>query len=127
MMKKTMATIVVVVAIIGLAFAVYGNPNSKDSTNISNSSDKQNTVVNSTNNNTTSTSTSKNVISSAEAKKIATKYINQTGALAGTPELVNQDGKSVYIVPVIYNGKTAGEIDIDALTGQNLGGAGGVQ
>jgi uncharacterized membrane protein YkoI len=126
MMKKTMATIVVVVAIIGLAFAVYGNPNSKDSTNISNSSDKQNTMINNTNNNTT-TNTSKDIISSAEAKKIATKYINQAGATAGTPKLVNQDGKSVYIVPVIYNGETAGEIDIDAQTGQNLGGAGGVQ
>jgi hypothetical protein len=31
----------------------------------------------------------------------------------------------VYIVPVIDNGTTVGEITIDAITGENLGGAGG--
>lgn len=67
-----------------------------------------------------------NMISSSEAKNKAIEYINQSGATAGTPKLVDQNGKMVYIVPVIYNGQIAGEIDIDAHTGHNIGGAGGV-
>jgi hypothetical protein len=52
-------------------------------------------------------------------------YIQVSDATAGIPNLVNQSGKLVYIVPVIINGKNVGEIDIDAQNGQNLGGAGG--
>ena len=125
MIKKSIATLLVVVAVLGVALAVNGMQNSKNSTNISTSSKNANDVVL----NTTNISTNKsvdNVISSSEAQKIASKYIDQTGATPGTPQLVTQDGKKVYIVPVIYNGQTAGEIDIDAQTGQNLGGAGGV-
>jgi len=44
---------------------------------------------------------------------------------AGTPKLVKQDKRLVYIVPIMENGKNVGEIDIDAETGANLGGAGG--
>jgi hypothetical protein len=35
------------------------------------------------------------------------------------------NGTKVYIVPVIYGGKQAGEIWINAQTGKNIGGAGG--
>ena len=66
------------------------------------------------------------MISSSEAKKIASKYIEEAGATADTPQLINQEGKMIYIVPIMYNGQSAGEIDIDAKTGENLGGAGGV-
>ena len=38
---------------------------------------------------------------------------------------MKQDSAMVYIVPVIINGKNVGEIDIDANTGKNIGGAGG--
>lgn len=48
-----------------------------------------------------------------------------SNATAGTPSLVKQDNKMVYVVPVIDNGNNVGEIDIDAQTGANLGGAGG--
>jgi hypothetical protein len=65
------------------------------------------------------------IISPAEAKKIAAKYIEQPGASPGTPKLVKEDGKRVYIVPVIYKAQNVGEIDLDAHTGKNLGGAGG--
>lgn len=125
-MKKAIAvTLVVVVAIIGVAMALNSTVNSKNSTNNSTSSDTAKNVVvgnTSTNNN----QSVDNMISSSEAQKKASEYINQTGAYAGTPKLVNQDGTMVYIVPVIYNGQTAGEIDIDAQTGRNLGGAGGI-
>ena len=64
-------------------------------------------------------------ISSSEAKSIAQKYIKQEGATAGTPRLVTLNGKRVYIVPVEINGQAVGEIYIDPVTGENLGGAGG--
>lgn len=66
-----------------------------------------------------------NMISASEAKSIATKYIEQKGASAGTPELKSINGKNTYIVPVIMNGEQVGEIYIDPTTGKNLGGAGG--
>ena len=71
-------------------------------------------------------STGTNVkITSAQAKYIASKSIEQQGAKAGTPKLTTINGKKVYVVPIIYNGETAGEIWIDAQTGENVGGAGG--
>jgi len=125
MIKKSIPILLVVVAVLGVALVAYGFPNSKNTTISTNSNQPTNVLVSNTTNNTTAKNVD-NVISSEEAKKIASNYIEQAGASAGTPQLVNQDGKKVYVVPVIYNGTNAGEIDIDALTGQNLGGAGGV-
>ncbi len=68
-----------------------------------------------------------NIISTVEAQEIASKYIEQAGATAGSPKLVTQEGKKVYIVPVIEKKKNVGEIDLDAHNGSNLGGAGGVK
>jgi uncharacterized membrane protein YkoI len=64
-------------------------------------------------------------ITPSQAKSIAQKSIEQPGATTGTPKLKTINGTKVYIVPVIDNGKTAGEIWIDAQTGENIGGAGG--
>ncbi|MGB9936439.1 MAG: PepSY domain-containing protein [Methanobacterium sp.] len=64
-------------------------------------------------------------ISPAQAKSIAQKSIAQEGATTGAPKLITMNGTKVYVVPVIDNGKTAGEIWIDAQTGENIGGAGG--
>jgi uncharacterized membrane protein YkoI len=125
MIKKSITALLVVVAVLGVALVVYGLPNSKNTTVSTSSNQSTNVLVSNTSNNTTAQNADK-VISSVEAKKIASTYIEQAGATAGTPQLVNQDGKKVYVVPVIYKGTNAGEIDIDALTGQNLGGAGGV-
>ena len=125
MIKKSIPILLVVVAVLGVALVAYGFPNSKNTNISTNSNQPTNVLVSNTTNNTTAKNVD-NVISSEEAKKIASNYIEQAGASAGTPQLVNQDGKKVYVVPVIYNGTNAGEIDIDALTGQNLGGAGGV-
>jgi hypothetical protein len=68
-----------------------------------------------------------NIISMVDAQEIASKYIEQTGANPGSPKLVTQEGKKVYIVPVIEKKKNVGEIDLDAYNGSNLGGAGGVK
>ena len=64
-------------------------------------------------------------ISYSEAKSIASKYILQEGATAGTPKLTTYGGTKAYLVPVMMNGEQVGEIYIDAQTGKNLGGAGG--
>ena len=65
-------------------------------------------------------------ITASEAKSIVqNNYIEQDGATAGTPKLTTMNGEKVYIVPIMYNGKQAGEIWIDAKTGKNIGGAGG--
>ena len=66
-------------------------------------------------------------ISPAEAQEIAAQYIEQARATPGAPDLVRQDGKKVYIVPVMLNNTNVGEINIDAQDGSNLGGAGGVK
>ena len=123
MIKKTLITVVVIVAILGIVFAAYGNNNTKNSTNTSNSTNPQKVIdkVNKTTNNNNSPTT----ITPTEAQKIAKTFIEVSGATAGTPKLINQEGTLMYIVPVINNNTVVGEIDIDAKTGKNLGGAGG--
>jgi len=121
MMKKILVALVVVVAVCGLVFATIGNTNNKNTAN--NSTNPEQNQIQSTDNNTGNTTQTK--ISSAEAQKIASQYIEVSTATAGTPKLVSQDNNLVYIVPVIDNGTTVGEINIDAITGENLGGAGG--
>jgi len=101
------------IAIIILIVAVSGcTDNTQNSTNSGNQTMQQNTSDNS--------STANVKISSEEAKNIAKKYINQTGATPGDP-MLKTDGQKVYIVPIIVNGNPAGEIIIDAQTGENLG------
>lgn len=73
----------------------------------------------------TGRSSSSETITSTRAKTIATKSINLPGATPGTPSLTKINGKKVYIVPIENNGQKAGEIWIDAQTGENVGGAGG--
>lgn len=67
----------------------------------------------------------KSDINTSDAQSIAQKYIEEPGAVAGTPEKVNMGGKCVDAVPVLIKGKAVGEIDIDPKTGKNVGGAGG--
>ena len=120
MLKKVILGVVVIVVILGIGFAALNNP--KTATSPTNNSSIQN--VQNTNNTSVQTTGNK-TISSEEAQKIASKYIEVNGAVAGTPTLVKQDNRLVYIVPIMENGKNVGEIDIDAETGENLGGAGG--
>ena len=65
------------------------------------------------------------IISPTEAQKIAEKYIKEEGAVPGTPKLLKENGKKVYIVPVLDNQKNVGEIHLDAMNGKNLEGCGG--
>jgi uncharacterized membrane protein YkoI len=124
MIKKIIVGLVVLVAVLGIGFATYSNTKNNNTTSNSTLNIVNHNTTNDTNNTNTSSS-SKTKITSAEAKKIANTYINSPGATAGTPNLIKQDSKYVYIVPVIDNGTNVGEIHIDATTGANLGGAGG--
>jgi len=133
MMKKIVVTIVVIVAILGIAFAAYSNSNSKNPTTNNTTNTTTGTshasVSNTTPITTQTVKTFNNTqsnISPAKAREIAAGYIETSGVTAGTPKLVDESGTQVYIVPLIDTNKTTvGEIDIDAITGKNLGGAGG--
>ncbi len=65
-------------------------------------------------------------ISSEDAQKIAKQFILTPGVIAGEPTLVRSDGQTFYIIPIMSDGKIVGELYIDAFTGENMGGAGGV-
>ena len=121
MIKKAIVAIVVIVAAAAIVFAAAGNTNHTNSTNSVNAENQQNLSASSG----TSDNSSKTKISSAEAQKTAQKYIDVQGATAGTPKLIKINGQYIYAVPVIDNGTNVGEIDIDAVTGKNVGGAGG--
>lgn len=119
MMKKGIIALVAIVAAVGLVFAAYSdseNETSNDSASIQQPDNDHSSEKN---------STDTTLISAAKAKKIAGKYIEEPGATAGTPELVTSGEKKIYIVPVMYNGEQVGEFEIDAVTGENLGGSGG--
>jgi len=130
MMKKLIG-LVVIIAILAVGVFAFGSSNTKNPNSTSAIKQPNVVAINTNNhntkntNNTTTTQNSQTKISPSEAQKIANKYILQPGATAGTPKLIKQNTKMVYIVPVIMNGKQVGEIYIDAQTGQNLGGAGG--
>lgn len=124
MMKKSIIAILAIVAAVGLVFAAYGDTGKSDTTN-SNELQKQQNNDNPSNSNTNISTTTE--ISASKAQEIAQKYIEEPNAKAGTPKLTTFDGKKIYVVPIIDNGETVGEIEIDAQTGANLGGAGGVQ
>jgi hypothetical protein len=64
-------------------------------------------------------------VTSAQAKIIAQKNIMDASASAGTPKLVDLDGKSVYNVPIIVDNNSVGYIVVDAQTGAIIEGAGG--
>jgi len=142
--NKWLALIIIVVASLGTAtgyMIVLNSHNSpsapllsnNNSTNGNNTSSVRNITVNtnstnSTNNSTQNTSSTFNNtqsnISPAKAQEIAAGYIETSGVTAGTPKLVDESGTQVYIVPLIDTNNTAvGEIDIDAKTGANIGGA----
>ena len=126
MIKKSIVAIVVIVAAAALVFGASGNHiNSANNSTINSDQQKQQlNAKNGSNLDNTGTADNNNnqvKISPAEAQKIAQKYIEVSNATAGTPTLA--DG--IYTVPVMINGTNVGEIDIDALTGKNVGGAGG--
>ena len=62
----------------------------------------------------------------SEAKSIVQQNILIPDFKAGTPNLTTLDGKIVYYVPIVNGTTQAGEMYIDAQTGDILEGAGGV-
>jgi uncharacterized membrane protein YkoI len=112
--KSVISFITILVLIVGVSGCVDDTQNTTNTGN----QIQQNTSGNS------NVSAANVKISSEEAKNIAKKYINQSGASPGDP-LLKTEGQKVYIVPIMVNGNHAGEILIDAQTGENLGGAGG--
>ena len=62
----------------------------------------------------------------SEAKSIVQQNILVPGFKAGTPNLTTLNGKIVYYVPIVNGTTQAGEMYIDAQTGDILEGAGGV-
>lgn len=126
-MKKIIVALLVVAAVSGLVYATYGNTSNNTTNNTTQGTQQTQQINNATDKNTNSDTSNKNetAISSAEAMKIANNYIEVSTATAGTPSLVKQDNKMVYVVPVMDNGTNVGEIYVDAQTGANLGGAGG--
>lgn len=113
--KSVICFIAILVMIVGVSGCVDDTQNATNTGN-------QTLQQNSSGNNNASAANVK--ISSEEAKNIAKKYINQSGATPGEP-LLKTEGDKVYIVPIIVNGNNAGEIFIDAQTGENKGGIGG--
>ncbi|MGZ7048298.1 MAG: PepSY domain-containing protein [Methanobacterium sp.] len=111
--KSFVSIIAIIILIVGVSGCV---DNTQSVTNASNP-----TLDNAST--TTNASTVNVKITPEEAKNIAQKYINQSGATAGEPVL-KTDGNKVYIVPIIINGNPAGEIIIDAQTGENQGSTG---
>ena len=116
--KLMVGLIAFVVLLVSISGCV--NQTSVNTTNTQVTQPTSNTNQHSTQNNTTQTN-----ISASEAKTIAQKSIAEPGATAGEPKLVNTDGTLIYVVPVLQNGKNVGEIDVDAQTGEVVGGAGG--
>jgi uncharacterized membrane protein affecting hemolysin expression len=134
MFRRGIIAIIVLAALscIMIAAFAFSDDNSKpiNQQSISNNSNL-NQVSNSTINNVLVTKKNSNMVNNLltpqEAKLISEKYINQTGVIPGTPALVNEGGKKVYVVPVLDNKTIVGEIHIDAHSGKNLGGAGGIK
>jgi uncharacterized membrane protein YkoI len=136
MFGRTFLLIIVLIALSGIslvAFAISDNTNT--SKQINQQQINQQPVSNSNLSNVSKSSLNavkgtklligENLLTPSTAKLLAKKYIKQQGAIPGTPKLTKEDGKKIYVVPVILNKSRVGEIDIDAHTGKNLGGAGG--
>lgn len=110
----------IVVTVVALALVASGITEAE-----SNQLKKEELAAMDINNTTNSSNKTKNIISPAEAQQIAEKFIKESGATAGIPSLDDIDGEMVYTVPVVINGTNVGEININAMTGENMGGAGG--
>jgi uncharacterized membrane protein YkoI len=113
-----------VVTVVALALVASGIP--EDDSNQLRKEELAAMDTNNTTNSSNKTNNLKNIISPAKAQKIAEKYIKEPGATAGIPKWDESNGDMVYIVPVVINGTNVGEITINAITGENMGGAGGV-
>lgn len=118
MIKKSALTIMV--ALMVLMVVVSGCTDTNNST-----TNTDNDISDQTSDNTASNPTDEGIISAEEAKAIAQEFVEEPGVTAETPTLTTVDGRQIYLVPLYQDGEVVGEIEIDAVTGENLGGAGG--
>ncbi|MGO9387175.1 MAG: PepSY domain-containing protein [Methanobacterium sp.] len=132
MIGKSIIAIILVAALIGIGYAAHVSTDNNNNTNqtpaqniTNNNTNTPNSATTVTTNNSQNTGSGQDLISAAKAQSIAQTYIIQPNAQAGTPILKEINGEQIYTVPVILNGNNVGEIDIDAQTGKNVGGAGG--
>lgn len=122
--KPTIAVLVlVIVVVIGAGIYAGSTQTQTNSSQSNNNTTDDISQVNTSQND--SVDSGEKMISAAEAQEIAKRYIEEPNATAGTPRLSEEDGTKTYIVPVIMNGSTVGQIEINAYTGKNVGGAGG--
>lgn len=125
MMLGVVLTVVIVVAIALVAADV---PEGNYHTTLQIPNENNNITTNASNSSNSSNGTKGSVrikISPSKAQKIAETYVKEPEAKVGIPQLNEVDGQMVYTVPIQINGTTVGEITINALTGENMGGAGG--
>jgi uncharacterized membrane protein YkoI len=116
MSRKFIAILILVIIIVVLITTFAGFMNQQPNIKVNNTkvyNQSKTTITNDT------------FITPQEAQDIAQKYIAEPNATAGTPKLLNESNGWIYVVPVVINNKTVGEIEIDAHTGENLGGSGG--
>ena len=119
--KSTVALLALIVLMVIVSGCTTNNNTTQNNTqNLSNQSNN-----NSNNNSNTNNTNSTKVMSKEEAKRIAQQYVDEPGVTAGTPVLNTVNGRQIYVVPLYQNGQAVGEIELDAVTGENLGGAGG--
>lgn len=120
MVNKITVAILALIIVVVVGAGIYAG-----STQLTPSNQSNDTGITTTNDssqlNTSQNDSGQKMISASEAQNIAKQYIEEPNATAGTPRL--DDG--IYVVPVILNGSTVGQIEIDAYTGKNVGGAGG--
>ncbi|MDO5836764.1 MAG: PepSY domain-containing protein [Methanobacterium sp.] len=112
-----MAVMLTVLTVVMLALFASGAPE--------NSGKEQKKQKIAAENNNTNIS-EKVTISPQEAQEIAEKFVKESGAQLGIPKLIEIEGQMVYSVPIMINGTNVGEITINAITGKNMGCAGGV-
>ncbi|HEY0196667.1 MAG TPA: PepSY domain-containing protein [Methanobacterium sp.] len=122
MVNKLTVVILALIIVVVVGAGIYAG-----STQLNPSNQSNDTGIATTNDssqlNTSQNDSGQKMISASEAQNIAKQYIEEPNATAGTPRL-DDEGK-IYIVPVLINGSTVGQIEIDAYTGKNVGGAGG--
>lgn len=121
-----MAVVLTVAIVVAIALVAADVPENNYPTNLQIPNENSNITTNTSNSTNGSTNGSVKIkISPSKAQKIAKTYVKQPGAEVGIPQLDEVDGQVVYTVPIQINGTTVGEITINAVTGENMGGAGG--
>lgn len=127
MLNKSILAILAIVIVAVIGAGIYaGSMQVKPASQTGNTDVITITSNNNSEINNTENKTDRTMISASEAQIIAQTYIEEPNATAGIPRLVEIEGQSIYVVPILIEGDVVGQIEIDAYTGKNVGGAGGV-